>query len=231
MAGRETVVLALTRWQPHRLPWGLMQLVRGALPHSRPAGLRFERFLGSGQGGGFGITPGLDRFGYLGLFASETEANQFIEESPQLQSYRQQAAEMRILSLQAFSSRGAWSGNDLAVATDPPSEGERIASITRASIRLRKARAFWSRSPAAEEDLAAAPGCQFAVGLGEAPLVRQATFSIWESQAAMTNYAHCGGHRAAIEAAYGDGYFSEWAFIRFRILRDMGHLSSLAAPA
>jgi hypothetical protein len=53
------------------------------------------------------------------------------------------------------------------------------------------------------------------VGLGEAPLLRQATFSVWRSEADLRAYAHAGAHRRAIEAAYGEGYFSESLFARF----------------
>jgi spheroidene monooxygenase len=78
-----------------------------------------------------------------------------------------------------------------------------------------KAAAFWAQSPAAEHDLAEAPGCQLAVGLGEAPLLRQATFSLWKDQASMDGYARSGAHQRAIAAAYGQGFFSESMFLRF----------------
>jgi spheroidene monooxygenase len=231
VAGRETLVLALAKWQADAKGWGLARLVLGALPHRRPDGLRFERFLGSGHEGGFGLSPGWDRFGYLGLFDTEAQAHDFIDHSPQLQSYRDHADALRVLSLQAFSSRGQWGGVAIPVSAEPPEASSRMASMTRASIHWQRALAFWSKSPAAEADLAQAEGCELAVGLGEAPLVRQATFSIWSSQDAMTQYAHSGGHQAAIAAAYGERYFSESAFIRFRILRDIGQLSTAHTPA
>ena len=95
-----------------------------------------------------------------------------------------------------------------------PEEGP-VAALTRASIRLRHLKRFWSRAPAAQQDLAQHPECLLAIGLGEAPLVRQATFSIWTSPKAMDAYARSGAHLAAIRAASGGAYFSEDMFVRF----------------
>ena len=54
-----------------------------------------------------------------------------------------------------------------------------------------------------------------AAGLGEAPLVRQATLSLWTNAAAMDAYARSGAHQEAIRSAYAGGYFSESMFVRF----------------
>jgi spheroidene monooxygenase len=69
--------------------------------------------------------------------------------------------------------------------------------------------------PAAQRSLALAPGCRLAAGVGEAPILRQATFSIWDDVASMDAYARAGAHRAAIEAAAGGGFFAESMFVRF----------------
>jgi hypothetical protein len=53
------------------------------------------------------------------------------------------------------------------------------------------------------------------VGLGEAPLLRQATFSLWDDQAAMDAYARQGAHAGALAGAWREGWFSEWMFVRF----------------
>jgi len=60
------------------------------------------------------------------------------------------------------------------------------------------------------------------MGLGEAPLLRQATFSLWRDQAAMDAYARSGAHLGAIRAAHGEGFFSESMFVRFVPLQICG---------
>jgi spheroidene monooxygenase len=94
--------------------------------------------------------------------------------------------------------------------------------LTRASIVPTKAMAFWRYAPAAQSDLGQAPGCLLAMGLGEAPLVRQCTFSLWQDTAAMLAYAHQGAHQVASAAAYKHQFFSESMFVRMQVLQMAG---------
>lgn len=211
------VVLVLADMAATARLWAWGRLVLGARPFSAVPGLRFTKVMGSGEGGGFGLQPsGTHRGLFLG-FDDEASARHFIEHSPQLAVWRAHARECLVTLLRATSSKGSWSGAALAVtATAPgPHDDAPIAAITRASIRPRHARAFWRLSPPAEASLAAADGCLLAAGLGEAPLLRQCTFSLWRNTAAMDAYARSGAHQQAIKAAYGGGYFSESMFVRF----------------
>ena len=61
-----------------------------------------------------------------------------------------------------------------------------------------------------------------AMGLGEAPLLRQCTFSVWLDTASMLGYSMNGAHRKAAELAYSKGYFSESMFVRMRVLQHQG---------
>ena len=100
---------------------------------------------------------------------------------------------------------------------------KRVVELARLVAKREKPRRFWSLSPAAESSLARAPGCLLAVGLGEAPLLRQATFSLWCDQPSMDAYARSGAHLEAIRQAYAQGFFSESMFTRFRVLGLAGH--------
>lgn len=216
--GDHVAVLLLVELAPGALTWGWSRIVLGALPLRRIPGLVFARALGSGHRGGFGLRPGLRRQGLFALFDGERAADAFIGASPVMQAYRTHAGELCIAKLRATSSRGRWSGQGMAVTASPVADGP-VAALTRASIRPRKAMAFWRNSPPAEAALEQAEGCLLAMGLGEAPLLRQATFSVWESQAAMDAYARSGAHLAAIRAAYGQNHFSESMFVRFALLQ------------
>jgi spheroidene monooxygenase len=90
-----------------------------------------------------------------------------------------------------------------------------IASLTRASIKPLKANAFWKKAQPAEASINQSEGVILSAGLGEAPYLRQATFTIWEDETALNTYAQQGAHLAAIKAAYGQQYFSESMFTRF----------------
>jgi spheroidene monooxygenase len=155
------------------------------------------------------------------IFADETGADRFIAHSPLVQAYRGRAGEFVLAKLRATSSRGAWGGAGMAVTATTPSEGP-VAALTRASIRPSKALQFWRHSPPSEAAVARAPGCRLAVGLGEAPVLRQATFSVWDNQAAMDAYARSGAHLAAIRGAQAGHWFSESMFVRFVVLQLQG---------
>jgi spheroidene monooxygenase len=223
-----TSILLLARWRPASVPWGLLRLVRGALVPSRAKGLLWRQILGSGHEGGFGLRPGWDRLGQLAVFADREQARDWLERDPEVQAWQARAAELLWLELRAWQSRGEWAGQPLPVSIEAPPGGP-VAALTRASIRLTQARAFWAHSPAAEQALKQACGCRLAVGLGEAPLLRQATFSVWDSVAAMDAYARSGAHRAAAQNAWREGYFSETLFARFAVIDQGGTWSDLRA--
>jgi spheroidene monooxygenase len=207
-------VVMLADLQPASRSWGWSRLVLGSKPLRQVAGLGFSKVLGSGAGGGFGLAPSGTHQGLFLAFDEEDQARQFIEQSPVLEAYRSRSREMCVALLRACSSKGSWDGAAMSVTAPAPVEGP-IAALTRASIRPKHALSFWRLSPPAEVDLHAAQGCQLAAGLGEAPLLRQATFSIWDDTAAMATYARGGAHQQAIHRALSGAYFSETMFVRF----------------
>ena len=207
-------VLVLANLQRSSRAWAFSRLVLGGRPLRGVPGLCFAKVLGSGENGGFGPTPSATHQGLFLVFNDEAAARNFIDTSPVLAAYRDRARELCVAVLRACSSKGSWAGAAMAVTAAAPLSGP-VAALTRASIRPLRATRFWRLSPPAERDLAAADGCLLAAGLGEAPLLRQATFSLWRSVADMDAYARSGAHQEAIRAAYDGGYFSESMFVRF----------------
>lgn len=198
--------------------WGWARIVRGSRPLQAEPGLRWARVMGSGHGGGFGLRPSASHQGVFAVFDSLAAAQAFLGQSPRAAAYRTRSNECLTALLQPWSVRGRWGGQglDITPAAAPP-EGP-VVALTRASIRPSKALPFWAMAPAAQASLLAAPGCSLAAGLGEAPLLRQCTVSLWDSVAAMDAYARSGAHLAAIRAAAAGGFFSESMFVRFKLL-------------
>ena len=207
-------VLLLVDVAPSARLWGWSRIVLGARPLRGVPGMRLAKALGSGQQGGFGLRPSPSRQGLFALFSSEPHADDFIERSAIVAGYRARTRECLVIKLRATSCRGSWSGAQVGVSAVVPASGP-VAALTRASIRPSRAASFWQHSPASEAALASAAGCQLAVGLGEAPVLRQATFSVWDNQAAMDAYARSGAHLQAIRGAAAGDWFSESMFVRF----------------
>ena len=198
----------------HRL-WGYARFVIGGFAMRHVRGLVMSKVMGSGDGGGFGLKPSSSRQALFCLFTDEDSADAFLK-SPIAKAYAQRAQEFCSAKLRAYSCRGAWSGQSIAVTASPPDSGSGpIATLTRASIRPMSARRFWRMQPASEVSLNEASGCLMATGVGEAPFFRQATFSLWANTAAMEAYARTGAHLAAIRAAHEGAFFSESMFARF----------------
>ncbi len=209
-----TAVVLLAQLRPAHWPWGWGRIAFSRWLPQRTRGLRFMKTLGSGWGGGFGLVPSPSHQGLFCLFDDDASANEFAAASPLVDRYRQSASDCLLLTLRPSSSRGSWDGKTIAAGA-AIAPGLPVAALTRASIRPHAAVAFWRHAPAAQAGLQAAPGCELAIGLGEAPLLRQATFSLWRDAAAMDAYARTGAHQQAIRAAWQQQFFSESMFVRF----------------
>lgn len=216
-----TVVLLLSRLRTAWWPWGWHRTALGSwLPQQSP-GLTFIKTLGSGFDGGFGLMPSPSHQAMFCVFDSDRAASDFIQTSPLVARYRRRSEELFIATLRASSVRGSWDGMTLSATATLPADAP-VATLTRASIRAPAAAAFWRYAPAAQHSLIDAPGCELAIGLGEAPVFRQATFSLWQNTAAMDAYARHGAHLTAIRAAWKHQFFSESMFVRFLPVRLQG---------
>jgi spheroidene monooxygenase len=211
---QQTAVLSLVNYSSESLAWGLSRFVIGKYALKNIPGLEFSKILGSGQNGGFQLRPSFRKQGLFCVFDTPENANEFRKNSALIKRYQDHADEFFCVTLQTYSSKGTWSSYSMELAHPPPVSGP-IAGITRASIKWHKAPQFWSKAPPAEESLINAQGCLLAAGLGEAPYLRQATFTMWESQFAMDSYARSGAHLEAIKSAYQGEFFSESMFTRF----------------
>ena len=222
------VVVILVDYLRARQGWGWLRLVQGASAFKDTPGLLFTKVMGSGHQGGFSLRPSASHQGLICVFDHADHADQFLA-GPWLAAYQERAKQCQASLLAITSCKGAWDGRAFDVTPDDKlghyafePRNPSMAAITRASIRPAKAVAFWRYAPAAQADLSQAPGCSVAMGLGEAPLVRQCTFSVWRDTQAMLDYAHTGAHQQAITAAYKNDFFSESMFVRMRLLRTVG---------
>ena len=227
------VVLLVDLLKLHRR-WGWMRLVAGPAAYKDVPGLLGAKVMGSGHGGGFTLRPSASHQGLVCRFDSADAALDFLH-GEQVQAYRARARECWSGLLRVDAARGEWDQQHWGLSDPhsaaissvwqqrlPAPQATPLAVLTRASIHPAKATAFWRHAPAAQASLDAASGCQLAMGLGEAPLVRQCTFSLWQDEASMLAYARHGAHQMASSAAWRLKFFSESLFVRMRVLRMAG---------
>ena len=98
-----------------------------------------------------------------------------------------------------------------------------IAVLTMATIRISKLNNFWKNVDGVAGRMASANGFISSFGIGELPWLRQATFSIWESKAAMKQFAYqMQEHTEVIRKIRAENWYSEDMFVRFVILKVSG---------
>ncbi|MEY2803802.1 MAG: Spheroidene monooxygenase [Pseudomonadota bacterium] len=234
------VLILLVDYMRQHQGWGWLRLMSGTSGLRDVPGLRFAKVMGSGQGGGFSLRPSASHQGIIACFDTWAQASRFMQ-GPWVGAVRERARESWVGILSVLSARGQWdqqvwhASSESALEGAPVLQPGPLAVLTRASIRPAKAMAFWRHAPAAQQDLLAADGCDLAMGLGEAPLLRQCTFSVWRDSEAMRAYAHQSSHLQAIQAAYKHQFFSESLFVHFRPLymqgQCKGHAVNLGDPA
>jgi len=232
------VVVLLADFLRQHQGWGWLRLVAGATPYKDVPGLTMAKVMGSGHAGGFSLRPSATHQGLICTFTHLDLAERFLA-SPAVLAYRSRARECWAGVMSVQSARGHWDKQawqassaqalglsaeqaDSSLGRDGLPHSHPFAVLTRASIVPTKAMAFWRYAPAAQADLGQSPGCLLAMGLGEAPLVRQCTFSLWQDTAAMLNYAHQGAHQVASAAAHKHQFFSESLFVRMQVLQMAG---------
>ena len=218
----QTAVLGLIDIASNARGWGFSRYILGKRPFQKITGLQFCKVLGSGLNGGFSTTPSLTKQGFFCVFDTQENAARFQESSAIIEAYQNHAHEFFIATLRAYSSRGSWSTFSLSCPDTETSVSGPIASLTRASIRPSKVVAFWQKAKPAEDAIKVALGKILTAGVGEAPYFRQATFTIWNDVQSLNQYAQTGAHLSAIKAAYGQHYFSESMFTRFKVLKAQG---------
>lgn len=212
--------LTLMRFRGAARVWMMAQMAFARPALRRTPGLRFWKLLGMGDG--FSLRPDLGSYGLLAVWASPEDADEFFARSPLMRRFRSHADETWTIHMDAIQSRGAWSGVNPFQPSASPDAGP-LCVLTRATIRWQRLAAFWARVPDTNRSLVDAPGLVLSVGIGEAPIVRQATFSLWRSEADMRAFAYRAPvHAEVIRRTRSERWYAEDLFARFKPLASEG---------
>jgi hypothetical protein len=199
----------------------MMQLAHDQVA-AQAEGLTFYKLLGSGGVDGFSWKPNFGVYGLLCVWEKMEDALQFFGSSPVFIEYVGRSKEYFTTYMQAIKSHGQWSGQN-PFQEQVNSQDGKIAIITRATIRAGKLAYFWLKVRGVSKTLTQYSGRQFSIGIGEWPLIQQATFSIWDSYEKMAEYAYKNPmHKKVIQLTREKNWYKEELFARFRPIKVEG---------
>ena len=205
------------------LPIAILNMASNKLMLKKIPGTTFIKLLGTGKGETF--TPkDADQFRWGILVTINEDKLDKLEKSLVLKLWRKISSNEYRAILIPISSHGYWSGKQPFEVEKFEWSGK-IAAITRARIVWRKNFQFWRAVPPVTLSLHQSQGLLAAIGIGEAPIGLQGTFSIWESGAALREFAYKGNaHVEAIKATESNKWYSEELFARFAVIAEQGVL-------
>lgn len=108
---------------------------------------------------------------------------------------------------------GAWRPDAATsvVVADEPTTGP-VVVLTRAAVRPRAVPAFLRASRRGRHAAQRASGCRAVVGIGDVPILRLGTLSIWDDAAAAAAFSTSPDHAGSARSARRDHWFVEELF-------------------
>ncbi len=200
--------LSLDRWSLLRVP-----------------GLSFWRSLGVGRGRVFDPHADLQRYALFTVWNSYADLKHFETHAGVMRSIQRRAEEVWTVHMRPVRWRGKWGGRDpfASMATVAAPEAGPWIIFTRATIRPTKVQAFLGAVPSVAEQLLQQPELINSVGVGEAPLLYQATLSVWRTLPAVTEFAYSHGlHKNVIQRTRQERWYREELFARLRPIASFG---------
>ena len=205
------------------VPAALLRMAAGRRPLRRTPGRRFAKLLGTGSGRTFTVRDADPRrWALLAVWDDERSAAAF-ESGDVVRGWQRLAEEQWSARMRPLAARGRWSREEPFGRPWPQRWDGPVAAVTRARLTPRKAVRFWRAVPPVSADLHESPGLRLALGIGEAPLGLQGTFSIWDSASALNSFAYDRApHAAVIRRTEQERWYAEELFARLALISAEG---------
>lgn len=217
------VSLTIIRYRTIFIPFAFFAMALFRLPLWFNKRISFFKLMGTGKNGTFDKVPDLRQWAILTvqqrIDESGADLNNHLFGGFIARWFNLFGCHTFTFLMDPIEGHGTWDGQQVFGALPPKSEYEgRIAVLTRATIRVNKLKYFWQNVAPVASQMAAAEGFLYSAGVGEIPWIKQATFSVWESKAAMKAFAYgMKVHADVIQKTRKQNWYSEDMFTRFCI--------------
>jgi heme-degrading monooxygenase HmoA len=222
------VRLDITRVRSRHILIAFSLMARQRLSMRKLPGLTFYKLMGTGSGKTFTVRDAdLNHWCVLSVWETQEDSLAYLTSKPARQ-WRKIALTEANIELEPLSAKGTWAKKSPFGNPVPEKWDGLTAALTRASIKPRWWREFWRSVPPVSADLNSTSGLITSLGIGEAPIGLQGTFSIWETNESITAFSSKQKpHAAVIARTHETGWYSEELFARFKVTKLSGTFAGL----
>lgn len=222
------VRLDITKIRSRHILIAFSLMARQRLSMRQLPGLTFYKLMGTGSGRTFTVRDAdLNHWCVLSVWETQEDSLAYLTSKPARQ-WRKIALTEANIELEPLSAKGTWAKKSPFGNPVPEKWDGITAALTRASIKPRWWREFWRSVPPVSADLNSTAGLITSLGIGEAPIGLQGTFSIWETNESITAFSSKQKpHAAVIARTHETGWYSEELFARFKVTKLTGTFAGL----
>ena len=222
------VRLDITRVSNRQIPVAFTLMARQRLSMRKITGLTFYKLMGTGSGRTFTVRDAdPNHWCVLSVWETQEESLSYLSSKPAKQ-WQKIATSQAHIELEPLSAKGTWAGKTPFGNPVPEKWDGVTAALTRAAIKPRWWREFWRSVPPVSKDLNASAGLITSLGIGEAPIGLQGTFSIWASNENITAFSSKQKpHADVIARTHETGWYSEELFARFKVIKASGTFAGI----
>ncbi len=191
---------------------------RGPSIFGNPAGMELAKPMGTGRGNGFSIFPDFKRYTFITIWKDASAANDFLNNNPKFRWYLDHCREYMNVSMIPVKVHGQWGGVNPFRESIIQNPSSPLCVLTRATIRLSKLHEFWWNVPTVSKFMAQSEAL-YKIGIGEYPIMMQATFSLWQNAESLTRAAYRNSpHADIVKKTRERKWYTEELFARFELI-------------
>ncbi len=182
------------------------------------SGLKFIKLFGTGSNDGFSLFPDFSSYVIISSWKNDHYRKKFIDENNIINEIISRSSKRVEIKIDPYNCTGSWNGIN-PFKNVSSYGGGKIIVLTRARVKLNKLINFLVNTSLAAKSIKSQDGAEFYKGIGELPIIEQATISIWMSEQSMRDYAYSDkNHLKIINKARKHKWYSEELFVRSNIL-------------
>lgn len=222
------VSLTIVRYRKRYIPFALLAMAIHRLPMLLQKKCTFSKLLGSGKNGTFSLAPDWQQWGLLAVWDKREDFDRFYEQSFVAHWWAVFGAEKWTILCEPLQSHGKWSNKEPFGNPNIQNYEGPVAILTRATIRPGRLKNFWANVDEVSRLMRKSSGYVYSLGIGERPIYKQATFSVWNGLEDVKTFAYRSReHAEVIQKTRTEGWYSEELFARFKPIASIGTLNKV----